>query len=188
MSYAFKGKIKIGSENLEHNPKFRDKLNSLVESSEYVTYVGWKAGTSYNKLDYFDSFAKRVYIIEVFPPNVAGYEQGRHKNSTIILGNISDYENLIPKEFRELLIWQQGPEHVEMLECKKLIEKMKQHFKKIVIETPNGNYPQGAVGGNEYEKHLSHWNVKDYKSIGFKYSLYDGAKNENNIIGYWENE
>jgi len=40
--------------------------------------------------------------------------------------------------------------------------------KKIVIATPNGFLPQGNYGTNEYQKHLSGWEVEEMQKLGFK--------------------
>ncbi len=40
--------------------------------------------------------------------------------------------------------------------------------KKLVVDTPNGFWLQGEADGNERQKHLSAWNISDYKKLGFK--------------------
>jgi len=53
-------------------------------------------------------------------------------------------------------------EHLTKEDGLKLIELMKQHAKRIIIVTPVVVSEQGAVFGNENEKHISQWSELDF--------------------------
>ena len=56
-------------------------------------------------------------------------------------------------------------EEQEGLEVLKELEKWAR--KKVVISTPNGFFPQKVVDNNPMQVHLSGWDVKKLKSLGF---------------------
>jgi SAM-dependent methyltransferase len=59
----------------------------------------------------------------------------------------------------------------------KMMEKIEKWAKKkIIVMTPNGLFPMGSVDNNNFQKHLSGWNVFDLKSRGFKCYGMAGAK------------
>lgn len=68
----------------------------------------------------------------------------------------------------------------------KIIKKMEKWAKKkIIITTPNGFFPMGSVDNNNFQRHLSGWNVLDFSSRGFSCFGLGGAKfmykNQNNV-------
>ncbi|MHB8189931.1 MAG: class I SAM-dependent methyltransferase [Ferrimicrobium sp.] len=60
-------------------------------------------------------------------------------------------------------------EHMPFEEGLKLIEKAKLWTRgKLLITTPNGFWPQGALYGNDYQRHISGWNIRDLENIEMK--------------------
>jgi 2-polyprenyl-3-methyl-5-hydroxy-6-metoxy-1,4-benzoquinol methylase len=39
---------------------------------------------------------------------------------------------------------------------------------KVLVSTPCHDIPQGAVNGNEWEAHVSHWNINDFSTFEYK--------------------
>ena len=63
---------------------------------------------------------------------------------------------------------------------------MKNFYKAIIIATPNGEFPQESMYGNQAENHLSTWTEKDYEELGFTYAYSDN--NPGFLIGYWSTQ
>ncbi len=68
-------------------------------------------------------------------------------------------------------------EHLEKKEAEKLIIKMENIARKIVIiGTPNGFVPQEEYGNNPYQVHLSGFTLNDFTIRGYKVLGMDGPK------------
>ena len=89
-------------------------------------------------------------------------------------------------EYCDLVIWQDGPEHMTMSDAQETIDRLKLLANKIIISTPKGEYVQGEMYGNKYEMHLSIWELEDYNKIGFTAKPYRTRGGTMGIIGYWE--
>ena len=48
--------------------------------------------------------------------------------------------------------------------------------KYVILETPNGFVEQGPESGNEYQRHLSGWIVRDFTSLGYRVYGTTGTK------------
>ncbi len=59
--------------------------------------------------------------------------------------------------------------------------------KLVIVTTPNGFVPQGAYGGNEFQRHLSGWTPAELRERGYKTRGFYGLKNLRgeyaNIVG-----
>ena len=68
-------------------------------------------------------------------------------------------------------------EHLTKEDGQKLIKVMENlATKKVIIFTPNGFLYQPAHDGNEYQKHLSGWSVKEMKNLGYRVIGINGWK------------
>lgn len=57
-------------------------------------------------------------------------------------------------------------EHFDKPDAVELLRLMQSRAKTVVITTPNGAYPQGAVHGNDAECHRSEWTPVDFERMG----------------------
>jgi hypothetical protein len=48
--------------------------------------------------------------------------------------------------------------------------------KKIIVSTPNGFFPQKALGDNSFQRHFSGWSIKTMKKNGFRCRGLSGFK------------
>lgn len=183
MSYQFEATPIYEDEHLNHNGSFKKYIDNIIRKSQCITYVGWRNNFSF--FDYYYSLVEQIFIIEIWQNHVDQFEK-KYYNIEIICNNICNFENLITEKQRDCLLWQQGPEHLEMKQAKNLINQMKKTFSKIIIETPNGQWEQGPDGDNIYETHLSYWYPENYEELGFTYTLFGGTTEHDIIIGYWE--
>ncbi|GAB1430715.1 hypothetical protein MASR2M18_15490 [Ignavibacteria bacterium] len=68
-------------------------------------------------------------------------------------------------------------EHLEKNDGLKLMRDMERVArKKVIIFTPNGFLPQGAYGGNEYQIHLSGWEIDEMQGYGYRIIGVNGWK------------
>jgi len=192
MAYKFAvQRFESNDETLDHVPEFRDTVNSMIDVATTVNSVGWRPDTGYKLFSYLVARGTRVNVIEIFRPNCDAFAI---KNNLLKVYNndIMDFDKFLPVEDRDILIWQDGPEHLSIDSGKAILVQMQQDFNGIVIATPNGEYPQVNLGGNEAERHLSGWTIPDYEELGFKAVEYNhqgpesGHPVDSFLIGYWK--
>jgi hypothetical protein len=60
-------------------------------------------------------------------------------------------------------------EHLRKEDGLRLVDMMERLArKKVIIFTPNGFLKQGAVDGNNYQIHLSGWEVEEMRALGYR--------------------
>lgn len=60
-------------------------------------------------------------------------------------------------------------EHLTKQDGLELIRQMESVARKrVIIYTPNGFLKQGAIGGNEYQRHLSGWEPEEMRDYGYE--------------------
>lgn len=180
MSYPFDGDPKWDFSDRE----FQKRLDNFVHLFPSYVIVGWRKGSGW---DLFHQFlvTKEIHLVDAYQPNVDDWIDCRNrKRLTRVDATCSPIEDCYKRLNPDAcLIWQHGPEHLEIEKAKDVVRSLKEFFAGIVIETPNGPYPQGELYGNPYEKHLSSWYEKDYSEI-FSPSRIGFYPRKNNIIAY----
>lgn len=69
----------------------------------------------------------------------------------------------------DIVVWWQGPEHVEKEDLPGIFEALAKKAKKLVLlACPWGVNPQGPVGGNPFEVHRSSLDLEDFTSLGYE--------------------
>lgn len=190
MAYLFKNHFDlIGNhdEDLDHAPEFKTTIDGIVDNARTIVSVGWRPETGYQLYEHIGTYAK-VIMLEAFESNVTSFT--RTDLAKPMHGDILQLIHSIQDKQIDLLIWQDGPEHVTHEEFDKFLPKAKQVFKNIILATPNGHFPQGAYLGNIYETHKSSWFREDYTKRGFEVTEYLApTKNSTNktrgLIGYF---
>lgn len=178
-------------------PGFKERLDSSVDLAEHVTIVGWRPDTGLYVIESMLNSGKKVHVVEIFKSNCLNLdctaarafkdkEAGPLLTSRLEIHNIDvqNFEMAIPESERGTLIWQDGPEHLEMDKSVKTIKKLQKTYNSIVISTPNGLHEQGALYGNEAERHLSAWHIEDYENLGFQCHVIG----DHFLIGLWRRE
>lgn len=168
--------------SLSSPPEFKSQLDDLVKYSSNITIVGWREDTGTYTIQSMINDKKKINLIEIYKPNCDKIAQSIDSELLKIFNiDVQDFDSFIPLDERELLIWQDGPEHLPIDKSVRLINTMKKTYSKIIIATPKGVFEQGSLYGNEAECHLSSWEIEDYKNIGFNVSVIS----DNFLIGYW---
>lgn len=85
---------------------------------------------------------------------------------------VEQYLDRGSQEAFDLVFMAEVVEHLEREAAEAALPKLWELCKKaIIVTSPVGGSPQGAVFGNEYEKHRSAWDAKDFMAI-FKRGQY----------------
>lgn len=85
------------------------------------------------------------------------------------VGNVLDIDKLFKAKQFDAVIALDLIEHLPKQKGRELLNKMiKLAKKKIVLLTPNGFIQQIPYDGNEFQKHLSGWDVDDFTKMRFR--------------------
>lgn len=123
---------------------------------------------------------EKVTLLEVFPPNVSDAEEkiwnGYFKVPTnVIQGNILEPTRYFNKGEFDVIYWDHGPEHVTKAQFDVITPILQNMRNKLLLYScPWGDWPQGAEGKNEHERHLWSVDVKDMQDLGM--SVYTVGK------------
>ena len=109
-----------------------------------------------------DYTSARVDAVEVFEPYVRDYKL-KHKYDSVKVGNgmeadLSGYD---------LVLLVDVIEHWDKAPALEFLRRAVAAGTKVLVSTPRGFFPQGAVNGNEWETHLSGWNSPDLDGLRF---------------------
>ena len=75
----------------------------------------------------------------------------------------------MPKQSFDCVVALDLIEHVTKDDGLRLLEAIEAIARrKVVIFTPNGFLPQDAVGDNEFQRHLSGWEVDEMRGLGYR--------------------
>lgn len=170
-------------ETLNTRGQFKVDIDLIAAEARHLTFVGWRPDTGVDLLHLLAANNQTSTVIEIFRPNCEVLANFNICN--IVCDDVKNFDKHLAEHQKEVLIWQDGPEHLLFEESVAVLEKAKQHFKAIIIATPNGVCEQEAIHGNEHERHLSTWYKEDYEKLGFTVSLLD---QEGFLTGYWKRE
>ncbi len=159
-------------------PKFSEGKSILqigVKEKEHGVH-NWKK--------MFKKFADHGYenfdVLEIWEPNLNELT-GQYLNKKI-LGDVRNIDKLIENVY-DTIFWWHGPEHVTKDEFCSIDEKFKKFTSTfMVLGCPWGEFLQGEVGGNFYEKHLYHWQPQELEKLGYEIYTTD-FQNRKDIIG-----
>lgn len=154
---------------LYHNPFFQKVFPTMVyclqkELLDCETVLDLGCGPD-SPLQYCTNVKKSVGVEPFHEYMQKSKEKGIH-NEYIC----STIENLNFEEGHfDAVILMEVLEHLdEETGCRILDKANMWAKKKVILSTPNGFINQNAVDGNEWQKHLSGWDVKKLQKMGFK--------------------
>ena len=156
-----------------------DKISELNISS--VLNVGYRYDSDTHIQKYCQSNNIEWDVLEVYKPNCDSLKSNGH-NYPIYNLDIRDI-SLLEKTW-DMIIWLHGPEHVEWEDFKTIRHKIEKCANKIVIyQAPIGEWPQDAIYGNIYEKHLATLIPEMFEELQYKTEIHKTI-NENTFSGY----
>lgn len=187
MAYLFEKNFfyrKEHDEDLDHVPEFKEKIDNLVKEAKNIVVVGWRPDTGYYLFEYLTEFAT-VTLVEIFPDNCTTFN---FPKVSVVCADIKEFIKSSTEKY-DLIIWQDGPEHIFLVEFEEFLKDCNGKVNSMIIATPNGWFPQGVLYGNVFENHQSTWYKKTYTDLGFEVAEYvadiHGSMNRRNgLIGF----
>jgi hypothetical protein len=139
------------------------KLAPDVFNHKTVLYIG----ASERRSDYLSEFKNKGYeisVLEAFKSNV-DYLKKIPWIKEVIHGDVRKFKS--EKKY-DVVFWWHGPEHIEERDLVSVLERLEALCKKIIVlGCPFGKYEQEEIGGNPYEKHLSHLDGILFEELGY---------------------
>ena len=151
------------------NKNRKESLLRLVPdlfSGKYksVLYVGAKERRFHFGED-FKQAGFKITIVEVFEKDAENLKKIDWVKE-VICCDITTFNTY--KKY-DVIFWWHGPEHIEEFRLPETIKRIEGFCNNVVIlGCPWGMYKQGAVGGNENEIHLSHYDHASFEKIGYE--------------------
>ncbi len=114
----------------------------------------------------------RLHLLEVFAGNVA-HHRATGLWESITLGDVT--RDPLPAGLFDLVFWWHGVEHIAQSALAPTLARLEAAAPFVVLGCPNGRDPQGAVYGNEAERHR--WDVRpnDLAALGYMVVAYDAT-------------
>ena len=141
-----------------------ESLNRLIPdlyNYKTVLYVGARS----DRFDYGEDFKKAgcdITILEIHPSNVKHLEKLGY---LVHQGDVRRWNALIKYD---IVFWWHGPEHIEESELKETLSRLEQYARvAVVLGCPWGEFNQGAIHGNENEKHVSSLDFIMFEELGY---------------------
>ena len=138
-------------------------IENIPDVYDYKTllYIGARP----EGIAFIENFKERDYkieLVEVFKKNCELI--GKHFD-VVYNADIRDFD--VPKSY-DIIVWFQGPEHINKNELPAVTEKLWMRTNKILIYgVPWGIFPQEPFGGNENERHLSEYYPRDFPDMEY---------------------
>ena len=147
-------------------------------------------GASPDRFELVDEFYYANYtidVLEIFEPNVKALEIMNRRwkiFNKIMLGDVRKVEEILQHRYDVIVFWH-GPEHLNLLYFVPTLRKLEDFAKHLLIcGCPWGVYPQAAIKGNEYEKHLCSLFPEDFQKLGFKTSMLRKPGRGSNLLAW----
>lgn len=153
---------------------------------EDLLYVG-ASPARFELVDLFFYTGYKIDVLEIWKPNVQALDVMNRRwkiFNKIMLGDVRNVEQILQHRYDVIVFWH-GPEHLGLLHFASTMRKLGDFAKHLLIcGCPWGDYPQGAVKGNEYEKHLSSLFPEDFKKLGFETSTIRKPGRGSNLLAW----
>lgn len=145
----------------------------VLDGCEDLLDVGCGAGAAVQS---FTPKLRHSVGVDAFLPAVQQARQ-RAAHSANVVADIQKLDAIFqPRSFDCVLAFD-VIEHMERDQGLRLLAAMETIArKKVIVFTPNGFLPQGAVGGNAYQIHRSGWTVEEMRARGYEVRGIHGIK------------
>lgn len=101
---------------------------------------------------------------------VEGFEKYRNPMwgcyTSVLIEDFSDHQNWVDYTHFDLVLLLDSLEHIERAHGEELLRFLRKNNRNVIVSCPDGDFPQGAWGGNEYERHRSVWRKQDFLARG----------------------
>lgn len=145
------------------------RLCPTLFEAKRILYIGAK----HDRFDFADEMREgkcSVYVLEAFLPNVT-YLRTLPWLKGVIHGDVRDISpgaEIFGNTAFDVVLWWHGPEHIEGELLGSVLQRLEAIAKEwVVLGCPWGLYEQGSVGGNPWERHISHHYPETYEALGY---------------------
>lgn len=147
-----------------------------------LLYVGASSGRSYLLPD-FCAGGYQVDILEAWTHNAKilrqKWEGKGPGHGRVVQGDVRDRRlysgrGFLSPDSYDVAFWWHGPEHIPEKELALTLRLLERAARLVVLGCPWGPCPQGAVGGNRFERHLSSFEPKDFGALGYSTDVVPG--------------
>ena len=131
---------------------------------------------SHSDIGYFKKKIDRTVGVDLFLPslNISKKNQLHHEYHQMDILNAAEY---FGEDSFDCVVALDVIEHLEKADGLRLLEQMKIIArKKVIIFTPNGFLEQEPFDGNEWQRHISGWEVDEMREMGFEIIGINGWK------------
>lgn len=148
--------------------------------------IGARPGGSWES--FFEDLADRGFttfdVVEAHPPYAEGLQSPYLRPGSVLCTDILDLAPDLPDNGYDVVIWHHGPEHVE----RRAFEEVLPHLQRVAsialyVGMPHGRWPQGDLGGNNYDRHLTHWQPEEIASLGFDVHTFGPPDQQTSMFG-----
>ena len=157
----------------EPDSKAKFFLRWLQESTKWCTSVVELGPMDGRRLLQISSLVGKRFGVEI---SSLYTERAQKRGLKVVRGDARKFENYAPPEMRDCVIMIDFIEHLSKEDGVDLIKRCQKAFRKIVLSTPEGPYPQDGdplhEGQDEYQKHRSVWTLDELRTLGFTGSVY----------------
>jgi SAM-dependent methyltransferase len=116
---------------------------------------------------FFSKRLARSVGVDLHEPSLEASRRAGIHGETVRASVLEIGSRFPPKSF-DAVVALDVVEHLEKEDGLRLLERMEALARRrVVVFTPNGFLPQGAVGGNELQRHLSGWEPEELARLGF---------------------
>jgi hypothetical protein len=164
-------------------------VDQMLDAARSVCLVGWR---EFRDGDTLSVLIQRkipvIHVVDAWSQNVAHLMRWLgtdHPNVYPLVRDVREYLQEPQPTPLDVLIWQHGPEHLEKKEARALLSQAQQVLWGILLEVPDGPYPQGPIFGNPHEIHRSTWYFHDLRDLGF---VSVGSPEGDHLISIWQRE
>jgi hypothetical protein len=161
----------VGKEMSRQTPYARrDQFRRCIPKAlKYKTllYVGANVKRM-QMIEHFQEAKYKIDAVEAWPKNVAALKAWNKKHGVFAKIYQADIRNFAIAKRYDVVMWWHGPEHVEISELRAILARLEwaaRHF--VILASPWGKYPQGAVKGNPFEEHASALAPEMWSSFGY---------------------
>ena len=114
--------------------------------------------------------------VDIFEPSLLQSKKNDIHSNYVRL-DVADLGNAIKNKSFDCVLASDLLEHLSKKDGLKFISVIEKIAKrKVIILTPNGFIPQSDYNGNQYQRHLSGWDLREMKGLGYRVIGINGWK------------
>jgi len=164
----------------------RERIPPVLSKGGTALYIGASPSRFQLGRELHDA-GYEITLLEAWEPNAKHY-LGHPWIKYIVNADVRKLGKFdLPHARYDLVVWWHGPEHVTREELPATLQQIEGVCTGIVLlGCPWGRNPQGAVGGNEYERHSGAHYPEDFNNLGYETAVLGGRDQQWSHIMAWK--